>query len=695
MTLRRLRELLRAPASLYFSIAACALAAKTALDAFTILFSDGYAALSGVISLLGLLSFAAGMIIREAEWHESNAALEPELYIVEELPVLARLTGIAALINLTQFLVSSTRPDTFFSSLTSNLFGSYSVIVGGLIISFCYRLMYIRQHKNSKLYTRYILIVSGILLLILSQILGKSSEAGFIWIIPLGLFLINTKRLQWVATLGRNAKIRLTKYAALAFIASVLWGTLTADSQDSAAFSALLFLNPLALAGTQLAQIFFLGITLRLLLAGIIALPTAGVLDRRAMEVASLARLTRTVAQTADLAKLFDAVAELALDVSKAGSVWCEVYSHGLRTTASMVGISSEQVELLHDHEEFAELIQNCERPMLLPSIQEDPKLMNMDKAALNIAQCVLAVPLYAGEERIGTLIALHKESYFFEPRDLKVLAAFSDNVSIALENARLLRESLQAERIQREMQLARQIQRKLLPQTLPILQGFSIAAVSYPASEVGGDYYDVFPLHDGRLCIIIADVSGKGLPAAFYMAKLKGIVLALSRQANGAADMVCKINATLYGAIEKQTYITLSCLVIDPITRHCVLARAGHMPTLASLLNEKQIITPKGLGIGLANSKLFDASVEEYTMLMNPGDSCLLFTDGVSERRNMNADEIGYQPLLDILDSNNGARGIIENLQIQLREFSEGTEPHDDITAIAVVCHMQSETEL
>ncbi len=142
----------------------------------------------------------------------------------------------------------------------------------------------------------------------------------------------------------------------------------------------------------------------------------------------------------------------------------------------------------------------------------------------------LLVVPLVSHQNLIGILYATKQLDFGFEQDDIEVLSGFADQVTIAIENATLIQRSLEKERLQRELLLAQEMQKRLLPQTLPTFPNVEMQAVSAPALEVGGDYYDIAILDDRRVGIVIGDVSGKGVGAAFYMAEMKGIFQSLSK---------------------------------------------------------------------------------------------------------------------------------------------------------------------
>jgi serine phosphatase RsbU (regulator of sigma subunit) len=295
---------------------------------------------------------------------------------------------------------------------------------------------------------------------------------------------------------------------------------------------------------------------------------------------------------------------------------------------------------------------------------------------------------LNRGNERIGTLIVFKLNEYDFEQEELLLMKAFSDNVSIALENSRLLEESILKERYRQELLIARDIEQKLIPAVLPQIPNFSIAGFMIPAEEVGGDYYDVIKLGNGNTCILIGDVSGKGMSAAFYMALLKGVVLGVAHECNSAKEILCKINSILYVNMEKSMFITLHAVCIDNHNGYISLARAGHMPAFVKSDNNIKMLIPRGIGIGLANDEIFNSIIEQETIKLNKNDICLLISDGVNELQNESKEEFGFERLNESLSNFTGdnAELLLNHIITELKNFA-GREPQkDDMTIFAII---------
>jgi serine phosphatase RsbU (regulator of sigma subunit) len=268
------------------------------------------------------------------------------------------------------------------------------------------------------------------------------------------------------------------------------------------------------------------------------------------------------------------------------------------------------------------------------------------------------------------------------------LLSAFRDNICIALENARLLLDSLEKEHFKREFLLAREMQKKLLPQTVPTIENYSIAAFSTPAEEIGGDYYDFIQLKDDSIAVIIGDVSGKGMNAAFYMAQMKGVVLSVAKDVKSATDLLKGINRNLYQYMDKQMFITLSAVVINRNNNKVYLARAGHTPIIYKSNGSINVLTPKGMGIGLSAPDFFDENLDCIELNLMPDDLILLFTDGVNELNTYEGIEFGVESIKEFCSKANyeNSNSLLFDIKKILDNKLNGKLQRDDITVVSII---------
>jgi sigma-B regulation protein RsbU (phosphoserine phosphatase) len=250
-----------------------------------------------------------------------------------------------------------------------------------------------------------------------------------------------------------------------------------------------------------------------------------------------------------------------------------------------------------------------------------------------------------------------------------------------------LLREQAEKERLEEELRIARQIQMSLLPQNTVGLPGLRIAALCLPAAEVGGDYYDLLPLSDARMGVLVADVSGKGTSAALYMAELKGLVLSLSRIHDSPARLLAEANRILAANMDTRSFITMTYAVVDTAARTLRYARAGHNPLihLEAATGRTHVLAPQGIGLGMDRGERFEEVLEEAEVKLAQGDVFLFFTDGLSEAMNDKAELFGEQRLRDVIEQAEtlGTDDLKDRILDTVRDFVGGAAQHDDMTMV------------
>jgi serine phosphatase RsbU (regulator of sigma subunit) len=253
-----------------------------------------------------------------------------------------------------------------------------------------------------------------------------------------------------------------------------------------------------------------------------------------------------------------------------------------------------------------------------------------------------------------------------------------------------LMEEQVEKERLEEELRIARQIQMSLLPgEGVVRLSGVRVAALCLPAAEVGGDYYDLLPLGDTRMGVLVADVSGKGTSAALYMAELKGLVLSLSRIHDSPARLLAEANRILAANMDSRSFVTMTYAVVDTLERRMRYARAGHSPLLhlEARTGRARVLTPPGLGLGLDPGPRFEKILAEDEVALEPGDFFLFFTDGLSEAMSPGAELFGEGRLKRILEEGAalGSEELKERILEEVRRFVGEALPHDDMTLVVL----------
>ncbi|MBN2010169.1 SpoIIE family protein phosphatase [candidate division KSB1 bacterium] len=301
-----------------------------------------------------------------------------------------------------------------------------------------------------------------------------------------------------------------------------------------------------------------------------------------------------------------------------------------------------------------------------------------------------LVCPILIKQEVAGILLLATNESHTsFSDEEKSFLATLLGQGAFAIESALLYEELTEQERLKRELEIARAVQNRLLPQDSPHISALDISGICIPATEIGGDYFDYFQLSDHTLGIVIADVTGKGTSAAFYMAMVKGMMLSLTHIYNSPKELLCELNRRLYGSMDQKVFVTMIYAVLNWKRRTLVLARAGHNALLIKRCQDCDIdvLIPPGIGLGLEQGILFNKTIEEQTVKLKSEDCIVFYTDGISEAMNEHMDEFGEEELIrTIANSEQRAADAIQHEVLNaISAFTNNAPQHDDMTMITV----------
>jgi serine phosphatase RsbU (regulator of sigma subunit) len=253
-----------------------------------------------------------------------------------------------------------------------------------------------------------------------------------------------------------------------------------------------------------------------------------------------------------------------------------------------------------------------------------------------------------------------------------------------ALTGFRAEREKLQA-----EFSVARRAQQGMLPQAPPDIPGYSIAASCTPSLEVGGDLYDFLKLPDGRIGIGVADVSGKGVPAALYMTLTKGLLASVSKNNSELASVVEEVNRHLHGVTRKKVFVTMALGFLDPERHVLQCVRAGHNPMVwrQTSRNVTTLVAPGGLGLGITASRVFSAQLKMVEMPLAEGDAVVFYSDGITEAMNSSLEQFGEQRLMEAVERADrlDAAAARDAILTAVRVFLGGVHPQDDMTLVVL----------
>src|ERR1700730_2758592 len=323
-------------------------------------------------------------------------------------------------------------------------------------------------------------------------------------------------------------------------------------------------------------------------------------------------------------------------------------------------------------------------KAVLTSDAQHDPRFAS-GTVVLQGVRSVLAVPLGVADKVFGIIYADSPiaEGRFTEDH-LKVLTTLASVAAIRVENARLMEARLQQERLERELQLASEIQQRLQPNAPPQVNGYELQGISFPCYEIGGDYYDFIVREDGRLVIALGDVSGKGTAAALLMSTLHAAIHAQTGSHESLVGTICAVNRYLADNIPSNRFVTLFCAELDPETGTLSFLNAGHNPPLiVHSAGTVEQLASGGLPLGIKP----DAEYREGRTQMQPGDVLVIYSDGVTEAASPSGEEFGPTRLYEVVsrDVDASGAGIRDRIESALTKFSQGTKAADDITLVIV----------
>ena len=326
----------------------------------------------------------------------------------------------------------------------------------------------------------------------------------------------------------------------------------------------------------------------------------------------------------------------------------------------------------------------NNGKSVLTSDAQSDPRFMG-GTVVLQGVRSVLAVPLGVGENVFGIIYADSPiaEGRFTEDH-LKVLTTLASVAAIRVENARLTEEQFERERLERELQVASEIQQRFQPASAPQVAGYELQGISFPCYEIGGDYYDFIHKRNGNLVVALGDVSGKGTAAALLMSSLHAAVHAQFDTHDSLAETISSINRYLVESIPANRFVTLFYADLNPKTGELAFLNAGHNPPLiVHASGTMEQLAAGGLPLGI----MADADFREGRTTLNAGDVLVIYSDGVSEAVSPSGEEFGptrlYEAVARNLDAS--AAGIRDRIESALTKFAQGTPAGDDITMVIV----------
>jgi sigma-B regulation protein RsbU (phosphoserine phosphatase) len=307
----------------------------------------------------------------------------------------------------------------------------------------------------------------------------------------------------------------------------------------------------------------------------------------------------------------------------------------------------------------------------------------------IEVDEVMLAPVTHAGRE-LGVIAAVGRQrQHAFNANDYEVFRSLAEQSSFALGNMIIHQEVAEKRELERELKMASEVQRVLLPAADPESSGFRIHGTNVPARIVSGDYYDYIALSERRLGVAIADVSGKGVPAGLLMATCRSALRSLAGNFDSPAKALAAVNRQLFPDMREDMFISMVYLILEDDSDRLRFARAGHEAPLMfrQATGEVEVLKPGGLAIGIDEGAVFERVTLDFETKFHHGDCLLLYTDGVNEAEDLSGSEFGKERLREIFRqaAPRGAQRVVDELQKELERFVGEHRQMDDITMIAI----------
>lgn len=561
-----------------------------------------------------------------------------------------------------------------------------------LTMAILWELTFLRQKRSPKFTMSSLLTVFSLMFLIDGTFTGREALEHSLYTISIGTLytlallgiLFNTFKTAWIAFLSKKQKLNLV--LGMLLLLPAVSGNLAYIWGQNEVVNTLRLFSPGLLSVLRVILIYCTSYLTVVFFVTLFNLPTSEAFQRKMIEADSLKDLNKLLARLLDFRDLAQAVTAMTARVCRSNSAWLVTGgASGFRVDATEnIDIEEAQritgllLEAGGNHDE-----------KVTTHHQKTIDELDINRPGGTRIKTIAVAPLHSFENTTGYLFAACKEQLGFDDDDKQIVSAFADQAAVALENAKLLEERLEKEKMEKELELAREIQQKILPQQTPQVKGLDIAAYFSPAQEVGGDYYDFFEIAPGKMGFVIADVAGKGISASLIMAEVKGIFESLAKLIDSPADLLERANEILKRSLRKNRFVTVVYGVVESETGKFRFARAGHTPVLVYTPGEEKVrsFLPSGIALGLLPAEGFDKKLEEVETTLTSGDIVVFYTDGISEAKNGELEDFGTDRLEEIIKTNSQqtAEQLVSAITNAVSEFAQDQPQHDDITLMIV----------
>ena len=392
----------------------------------------------------------------------------------------------------------------------------------------------------------------------------------------------------------------------------------------------------------------------------------------------SIGRLLSNVMEATKKAFVADAVSMLLID-DKTGDLTFQI-------ALGDVGDEIKEIYRLEKGQGIAGLVSETGIPLNLEDVYQHPKFSSeYDKKTNYRTRAMLCVPLKIRGKIIGIIQVINKltQPFVFSNEELEMLITISSSAAVALDTAKMHKIILQRETLERDLKLAKEVQESFLPKELPLIEMYRFAALNLPALEIGGDFYNFFKLPANKLGIVLGDVSGKGISASLFMARLTSDLQYYTLLYPEPKELLTQINKVLCERAKRGMFVTLVYLLLDTVENRVRIANAGHVSPVYSDDEGARLLSHdnrKGPPLGIMS----DIEYDQETFELEENSNVTIYTDGVIEAKNSNGELFGIKRLLKEIETQpNDPDLILEGIMNSVDKFTITEGRSDDLTLL------------
>lgn len=406
--------------------------------------------------------------------------------------------------------------------------------------------------------------------------------------------------------------------------------------------------------------------------------------ERISLQEEKLAQVSQKISSSLDLDELLDLIIDALRSLIPYDAAGIYLLDRNSQEIQRMVvygyELAVDQSEILNLGRGAREMVSQAGTAVILNDLREHPLFLN----ARSSARSALAAPVLSNNRMIGVFTLESDQEDVYTRSNLELFKKFAQQVALSIEKAQLYRALLDKKRLEQELSIAREIQLSFLPTKEPPIQGFDVAGLNMPSRLVSGDYYDFIRIVEGQWGLVVGDVSGKGIPSSLIMASFRASLLAEIRNNYAIRTIMAKVNQLLWESTADHQFVTAFYGVLDEQRRILTYCNAGHNPVILIRADGSALKLETG---GLILGAFADSTYWENFVQIFPGDTLLLYSDGVTEIYNAQEEEFGVDRLQNLVTANRHlkAKEITRLVKAQILEFAADKTIQDDFTLVVL----------